>query len=293
MGPDFLCIGAQKSGTTWLHDNLSRHPDVWLPPIKEIHYFDRPYDSIPARLFGTSSRLKRARHHLRTVLLDYAQGHTAAHEVRWAFRYCLATRSDAWYCSLFDERGEAVTGEICPGYARLPIDRVQRVGELMPNGRIIYLLRHPVERAWSAAAMHFNDSAAGGIAAADPREVENWLRRSKTLEHGVYSEAILRWRGVFGERLMVGFYDELRADPAALLARIQSFLGLRAAIPVDAGHRRNAGNYMQVPVRFVTLLERVFAEELRRLHDLLDHPITSEWLRRRYGAEEALQRAGD
>lgn len=38
MYPDFLGIGAQKSGTTWLHDKLWLHPQVWLPPIKELHH---------------------------------------------------------------------------------------------------------------------------------------------------------------------------------------------------------------------------------------------------------------
>lgn len=38
--PDFICIGMQKAGTTWLAANLSKHPAVWVPPIKEIHYFD-------------------------------------------------------------------------------------------------------------------------------------------------------------------------------------------------------------------------------------------------------------
>ncbi len=39
--PAFLIIGAQKAGTTSLHHVLSQHPSVWLPPIKELHYFDR------------------------------------------------------------------------------------------------------------------------------------------------------------------------------------------------------------------------------------------------------------
>ena len=41
-GPDFLCIGAQKGGTQWLYDQLQYHPDFWMPPIKELHYFDFP-----------------------------------------------------------------------------------------------------------------------------------------------------------------------------------------------------------------------------------------------------------
>jgi hypothetical protein len=61
MYPNFLGIGAQKSGTTWLHDNLARHPQVWLPPVKEIHYFDRPDLSLGSRLFGDAERLCKGR----------------------------------------------------------------------------------------------------------------------------------------------------------------------------------------------------------------------------------------
>ena len=41
--PDFLGIGAQKAGTTWLYENLRRHPELFLPEEKEIHYFDRSF----------------------------------------------------------------------------------------------------------------------------------------------------------------------------------------------------------------------------------------------------------
>ncbi len=41
--PDFLCIGAQKAGTTWLHENLKMHPEIFLPARKELHYFDWQY----------------------------------------------------------------------------------------------------------------------------------------------------------------------------------------------------------------------------------------------------------
>src|SRR5438309_7414307 len=39
--PDFLCVGAQKAGTTWLYRELESHPDFWMPPLKELHYFDQ------------------------------------------------------------------------------------------------------------------------------------------------------------------------------------------------------------------------------------------------------------
>src|SRR6185437_8128976 len=48
-GPDFICIGAQKSCTSWLHWNLLFHPDTSMPPEKEIDYFN--YDFFPFSLW--------------------------------------------------------------------------------------------------------------------------------------------------------------------------------------------------------------------------------------------------
>ena len=44
MLPNFLVIGAPRSGTTWIDANLRRHPDVFMPTIKELHFFDRHYE---------------------------------------------------------------------------------------------------------------------------------------------------------------------------------------------------------------------------------------------------------
>lgn len=43
MRPNFLLIGAARSGTTWIANNLSEHPDIYLPPQKELHFFDKDY----------------------------------------------------------------------------------------------------------------------------------------------------------------------------------------------------------------------------------------------------------
>ncbi len=41
--PDFLCIGFRKSGTTWLYENLHFHPEIYLPPYKNVRYFSNDY----------------------------------------------------------------------------------------------------------------------------------------------------------------------------------------------------------------------------------------------------------
>ena len=60
--PRFLGIGAQKSGTTWLHANLSRHPSIFLPETKELHYFDwnfhRPLSEYLAHFRPAGERIR-------------------------------------------------------------------------------------------------------------------------------------------------------------------------------------------------------------------------------------------
>lgn len=44
MLPNFLVIGAPRCGTTWIDENLRQHPEIYMPPKKELHFFDRHYD---------------------------------------------------------------------------------------------------------------------------------------------------------------------------------------------------------------------------------------------------------
>src|SRR2546430_11566837 len=69
--PDFLCIGAQKGGTTWLYRQLYSHPDFWMPPIKELEYFTkfsrtkaapRPRDDRDLCFLGTMKSLSDKPH---------------------------------------------------------------------------------------------------------------------------------------------------------------------------------------------------------------------------------------
>jgi hypothetical protein len=41
--PDFLVLGAQEAGTSWLHRNIADHPEIWVPPIKALHYFGQRF----------------------------------------------------------------------------------------------------------------------------------------------------------------------------------------------------------------------------------------------------------
>ncbi len=278
--PDFLGIGAQKSGTTWLHENLARHPGIWLPPVKELHHLDHRPPLLVERLFSGKAHLRSARRHLGRCALAAARGGSLA-ELRWAARYCLAPRSDAWYGRLFPRVPGVLAGEVCPGYARLSKDRVAEVQALMPRTRIVYLLRHPMERAWSALAMHFRDHY-DGIDTIPEDAIEARLRKPKGWAHGEYCRNLDAWEAHYPrERILVGFFDELIEDPRALLTRILAFLGADTgpgSIPEDVGARRNAGRGETVPPRFAGVLARALVDEVRALDARFANAYTGRWL---------------
>ncbi len=280
MLPDFLCIGAQKSGTTWLHHNLAQHPLVWLPPTKAIHYFDWPPTTHFERVIGRKGRMREARAHLVKTVTRTLSGRAKSGELGWALRFCLAPRSDGWYESLFRRPKGVIAGETTPSYCLLPAQTIHRIHALMPQAKIIYLIRHPVERAWSAAVMHFNDQGRGGVGTNDPETIEAWLNRPKTLQRCDYASTIMRWRAQFGDNLLVCLYEDLRSDPESLLKRVQSFLELPIHIPEDVAARRNPGNWSQVPMPFRQLLQDRYREPMKELCSVMPGPVTQEWLTR-------------
>ena len=102
MLPTYLIAGTVRSGTTSLHRALRRHPEVFAPGEKELHFFDRQFD-----------------------------------------------RGVGWYESLFaDAPGTGPVGEATPNYV-YDDHAVERMAGVVPDARVVVLLRDPVERAYS------------------------------------------------------------------------------------------------------------------------------------------------
>lgn len=286
MVPDFLCIGAQKAGTTWLQENLARHPEIWLPPPKELHYFDHPHPGLPARLFNRKkNHLRKARSYLAQKFVEKLREpgrETEYPELAWAWRYCMGRRSDDWYAGLFPEIEGKIRGEVCPGYARVEADRVAEIARLMPRAKIIYLLRNPVERAWSSLSMHFRK---GGDQLIDVVSAEEVLRRfesPKTRKHARYAANLESWQRSFPkDQLRVGFFEDLQSDPRAFLRSMLEFLGVRsddAVLPEDVASRRNPGRAEVMPEPVARALARVVLPEAEAMHAQFQNEHTRAWL---------------
>ena len=104
--PDFLGIGAQKSGTRWLYQRLYEHPEVYLTPIKELHYFDK------LRGLELSDRLKERT--WKKAIKKYSWSNRK--NLGWLLKYSFGTYDDDWYTSLFSNAGRRKAGEITPEY---------------------------------------------------------------------------------------------------------------------------------------------------------------------------------
>jgi len=217
-GPDFLVIGAQRAGTTWLHRVLRQHPSLWLPPVKELHYFDR--------LETTRTILdpkERRRVGLKQLLsLD-----------PWLVSYWLRARSDEWYARLFrGAKAEGlVAGEITPAYATLDETVLRRIKRLNDNIKLIFVMRDPVERAWSAV----NNAAKKG--AADASSVEKSIKRAResgAAARSAYGDTIRRLEAVFpASQVHYCFFEDLRDRPEALTSDLFSFLGVAPVPPTQ------------------------------------------------------------
>ena len=110
MYPDFLGIGAQKAGTTWLHRSLQAHPQIWMPREKELHYFDekiRLNGGLWSRLRGDRPADMRWRRQFK-ARFKRPPKKLSWQDVAWDLRYFFGRPSDEWYASLFERgRGKA------------------------------------------------------------------------------------------------------------------------------------------------------------------------------------------
>ena len=282
--PDFLCIGARKSGTTWLQYNLRRSPGVWLPPQKELHYFDHAPPSLFQRLFARTAHLRRARARLRKTTLSLGRGSRLA-DLEWAARVSLAPRNATWYGSLFPDDDTLVKGEICPGYARMSQERIAAVSDLMPRVKLVYLLRDPIECAWSSATSHFaKKEGRMGVEKAPAARIEAYLSSDHAVSHLRYAENLRNWQKIFpGEQIFVTFFDDLQSDPRGTFGRILRFLDLddsEERIPANIDRKRGGRvrNRAEVPTRYRRLLARLYIDSLVELDAALGTEQTARWL---------------
>ena len=259
-GPDFMVIGAQRAGTTWLHRVLRQHPRLWLPPVKELHYFDK---------LDTTRTILDAKERRRVKLgglrsLD-----------PWLFHYWFGRRGDAWYARLFrDAQAKGfIAGEITPAYATLDEDVLRRIHRMNSEIKLIFVMREPVERAWSAV----NNAVKKGVI--EGPTIEKTIERARgsgTAARSGYADTIKRLEAVFpASHIHYCFFDDLRDRPESLTSGVLSFLGVGPG-PAEAVQLPQAVNIASgskpIPLEFSRELARDYLPSVGDLCQRFEGP---------------------
>jgi hypothetical protein len=220
--PNFLIIGAAKAGTNALYHSLRQHPQVYMSPWKEPKFF--AFES-EADLGFLAANGRDAPVNA-SVILDQAE-----------------------YEELFDDASddELARGEASTHYLYVEKSPA-RIKALIPDARLIAVLRNPVDRAFSSYQHLVRDELEpldfGAALDAEPQRIaEHYAYLYRYTDLGFYSEQLDRYEKTFPEsQLCVLLYDDLRSDPQGTCRRIFSFLGVdEHFVPDMSGEYNRSG----------------------------------------------------
>ncbi|GAA2327162.1 sulfotransferase [Dactylosporangium salmoneum] len=258
MLPDFLVAGVPKAGTSALHAALVRHPQLFLPSVKEPKFFLT--DGPPPRRGGPGD-------------VQTYQEHV------WR-------RAD--YEALFDPAPPgALLGEATPFYLH-DLAAHERIAKLVPHARLVLLLRDPVDRAhsnWShlwGAGLESEADFLRAVELEPARRAKGWAAFWHYTDLGRYGTQLRHLLRYFPrEQILLLRYRDLRDDPRGTVDRVCGFLGVAtghvgeippenvrhyvADTPVNAGLRLLLRGGGRIGHRFPVPARRAFSRPLLAL----------------------------
>ena len=222
--PNFLIIGAAKSGTTSLYFYLKQHPQIFMPFNKEPFFFTFEGQNMDDYRFigDMASRAQTI-----TNIEDYRQ--------------------------LFEKAPEdAVIGEASTLYL-YDKNTPQCIHEYIPDVKMIAILRNPVDRAFSHFR-HFRREAhepihnfGDVINEEQKRMQEKWFPSYYYVDTGFYSQQIKNYLSIFPkEQLKVFLYEDLQ-NTQALMQSIFEYIGVDANVPIDTSAKFNVSGKVKFP----------------------------------------------
>jgi hypothetical protein len=270
-----------------LYTYLRAHPDVWMPPLKELTYWDLE------RTLGRSAPKRRNR-------LRFAAAHTwrdrrelggLARDLRFLGRYALLRPSDRWYRSLFAPAGDRPCGDLSPTYIRLDDREVAELRQALPRAKVFFMLRDPFDRGWSNARKVLARGRQRRMEDVPDHEIEEYFTSDSFRTNYDYVSALRRWRAVIdADDLFIGFTADLDDRPGAFFDEFGPFIGVDPE-PLKEAERSTAREFTTgsyggaIPARW----ERLLAEQLQPMLDELADDLGGETERWRSRAEAARQ----
>ncbi|MBN1147698.1 MAG: sulfotransferase [Anaerolineales bacterium] len=246
--PNFLIIGAPKSGTTTLHYILDQHPEIYMSSIKEPGFFWAYGEEID--LQGPSRLLLKHR-----IIRDFDD-----------------------YVRLFDGvTTEKAIGESSASYM-FHLRSPELIHQFIPHAKLIFILRQPADRAFSSYTQYLRDgvepcSEFAEAVAQEKQGLRDHWTFGRHLQYGFYYRALQRYLNYFTRQQMhISLFEDLKNDPQGLLSDIFRFLGVSDDFVVDLSHQHNVSGVIRNP------LLRFFWTRSNRLRAVF-RPLTNQWMR--------------
>lgn len=197
--PDFYIVGAQKAATTTLSQVLRAHSGVAFSTPKELFLLDRDDPLVNRNLLCEDPEA--------FLRFDWRRGRD---EVLAEYNRAFADAREGQL------RGEATTTYL------IAEEVPARIAEITPDARVLFVLRHPTERVYSAY-WHFVRTRR----AMWSFERELQLGANHYLDHSLYARHVRRYlQHIPRDRMHFVLTERLRKEPAAVLGEVHSFLGL-------------------------------------------------------------------
>ncbi len=207
--PNFFVVGAAKAGTTSLHSYLMQHPDVFMCPIKEPHYFSLDFteDNFHPNYKKAVERFDIDDYLSREVLTPL---------------HLTITRSKNKYYELYrDVKKQRAVGECSVGYLYSKV-AAKEIARNIGNAKIIIILRNPIDRAYSHWIMNLQRGGFGlgrirgsfvsTIVNEYEKENKSWGNNRLFIDLGMYCEQVKRYLDEFGhDRVKVILYEDYRS----------------------------------------------------------------------------------
>ena len=258
--PNFLLIGAAKAGTTALYDYLKQHPQVYMSPLKETNFFALAGDPLDFRGPGDDRTIN---HWSKTTLEGYQIEYT------WV-------------------DGEKAIGEASPLYLYSP-KAPPCIREYISDAKLIAILRHPIERAYSAYLHMLRDGRETltdfrqALEAEDARIRDHWEHIWHYKRMGLYGEQLQRYYDIFDpDQIKVYLYDDFCSDPGKVMRDLFFFLGVDEDFNPDMSSKPNVSGHVaagknRIPPELRAELTEFYRQDLLHLEALTGLDV-SRWL---------------
>lgn len=253
MLPKLLGIGAQKAGTSWLHTTFGQHPDMWVPPFKELHFFDHKF--VPENRRWTEWHIRKNVGQTRESWEQ--QGSLTAERIEYLDKIMERPMFNGqWYKHIFSMCPDGKIGfDVTPEYCQIPEDGIEFVKRFLgKDTKVIYVVRNPVDRAISQLKMNVSRKKLSHITIAE------WLKLADDPvidARGDYQKYIPLWmKGFSKEAVHFAPFGLLHKHPATFLASLEKFVGISKHTYTNPQKRVFASPDVEIPSEVVIFLSK-------------------------------------